>query len=103
MMKRKKKITKISQFLGGVHPYQRSKKEADGVKGTPKAEGFERCVVCGELTAVPVSMPIELREGYVVGCGQLCNSCNGLLQAETETMFLAEQILQAQNNAESTD
>lgn len=38
-------------------------------------EEIERCIICGELTGIPVSMPIEWRENYVVGCGQICAEC----------------------------
>jgi len=31
--------------------------------------------MCGALTAVPVSMPIEDRQYYEAGCGQLCSDC----------------------------
>ena len=69
-------FTKISQFFGeGVTPYQRSEKEADSVNNTPNTEEFERCVMCGALTCIPVSMPIDWRNNYVIGCGQLCNEC----------------------------
>ncbi|MBR5315006.1 MAG: hypothetical protein IKU45_06315 [Clostridia bacterium] len=41
----------------------------------PETEEFERCIVCGKLTSIPTSMPIEYRENYVVGCGQICDEC----------------------------
>ena len=49
-------------------------------KKTSKAaednEEFERCVLCHTLTDVRRSTPIEKREYYVVGIGQLCQSCS---------------------------
>lgn len=42
---------------------------------TPNTEEFERCIICGALTCVPISMPIDLRENYVIGLGQVCAEC----------------------------
>ena len=39
------------------------------------AEEFERCILCGALTCIRVSMPIDWRENYEIGCGQLCSAC----------------------------
>jgi len=38
-------------------------------------EQFERCIMCGALTCIPISMPIDWRENYEIGCGQLCSEC----------------------------
>lgn len=35
----------------------------------------EECVYCGMETPVPVNMPVDLREYYVDGAGQLCKKC----------------------------
>ena len=35
----------------------------------------ERCVLCGKETDVPVSLPIDRRNCYVEGSGQLCRGC----------------------------
>lgn len=45
------------------------------MKTMPQTEEFERCVMCGELTHVPISTPIEFRDFYEIGCGQLCVDC----------------------------
>lgn len=42
---------------------------------TPDTEEFERCVLCGALTCVPVWMPVDERIHYEIGCGQLCAAC----------------------------
>ena len=42
------------------------------MNNTPKTEEFERCVVCGALTCVPISMPVDWRENYEIGRGQIC-------------------------------
>lgn len=38
-------------------------------------EEYEKCVMCGEQTNVLSSTPIEQRECFEVGCGQLCLNC----------------------------
>jgi len=38
-------------------------------------EETDRCVLCGQKTEYSVSTPINEREGYVIGCGQLCKHC----------------------------
>ena len=48
-------------------------KTEEAVKSQP--EEYERCIICGELTDVPMTMPIEMRENYEIGCGQLCARC----------------------------
>ena len=50
----------------------------------PDREEYERCIMCGTLTRIPISMPIELRKNYEVGCGQLCDECAKKLQEATE-------------------
>ena len=67
------------------------------MNNTPKTEEFERCVMCGELTCIPVSMPIDLRENYEIGCGQICAECAKKQRkaAERENTLTTEQILLA--------
>lgn len=36
---------------------------------------FESCVLCGQITDVPVARDIQQRECYVEGAGQLCHDC----------------------------
>lgn len=38
-------------------------------------EEFEKCVICGKVTNFLVSMPIDLRENYEIGLGQVCVDC----------------------------
>ena len=35
----------------------------------------ERCVLCGKKTDVPIDLPIDRRDCYVEGSGQLCRDC----------------------------
>lgn len=37
--------------------------------------GFDRCVVCGAITEFYFSDPIDKREHYIEGAGQLCSTC----------------------------
>ena len=90
-------FTKISQFFGGGNFCLPAKKEADSVNTTPNTEEFERCVMCGKLTCVPISMPIDWRENYEIGCGQVCAEC-AKKQREScarESVLTTEQILLA--------
>lgn len=36
---------------------------------------MEICVMCGKVTAVPVTEPLDKRVNYFPGAGQLCNEC----------------------------
>lgn len=36
---------------------------------------YERCVLCGTPTKVPIMMPVDCRQHYVEGVGQLCEPC----------------------------
>lgn len=36
---------------------------------------LERCVLCHKKTDIPSDMPIDRRQGYIIGCGQLCKEC----------------------------
>ena len=35
-------------------------------------EGTERCHICGRDTQIAVTTPINEREGYISGVGQIC-------------------------------
>ena len=60
-------------------------------------EEFERCVICGKLTCIPISMPIDWRENYEIGCGQICAECTKKQReaTERENTLTNAQILQA--------
>jgi hypothetical protein len=40
-----------------------------------KVGPLEMCVSCGKMTSVETSTPIDLREHYIEGAGQLCPGC----------------------------
>ena len=35
--------------------------------------------MCGTQTNIPISLPIEQRKNYIIGMGQLCESCKNKL------------------------
>ena len=51
------------------------KKRASDKTEPGAPEGFERCALCGRLTPIPVSMPVDWREDYEMGFGQICIYC----------------------------
>lgn len=65
------------------------------MNNTPNTEEFERCVMCGELTCVPISMPVDWRENYEIGMGQICAACAKKQREATirENTLTTEQIL----------
>ena len=67
------------------------------MNNTPETEEFERCVMCGSMTCIPVSMPIDWRENYEIGCGQICAECAKKQREATGrgTPLSNVQILQA--------
>ena len=90
-------FAKIFQFFLGSTRCQCSEKEDDGVNNTPNTEEFERCVMCGALTSVPISMPVDWRENYEIGLGQICAACAKKQREATGwgKSLSNEQILQA--------
>jgi len=44
-------------------------------KEKERMEEKEECVICGHGTKYLKSTPIQEREHYVKGCGQLCENC----------------------------
>jgi len=45
------------------------------IKMEIKKPKFEKCVNCGAETPYLENLPIDLREHYVEGAGQLCKKC----------------------------
>lgn len=60
-----------------------SRKAAQNVYKSAAEDGFERCVICGAATPIPTSMPIDWRDHYEIGCGQICMECAKKIEAET--------------------
>lgn len=38
-------------------------------------EEYEVCVLCGAITNIPKSKPLDMRTDYLPGAGQLCHEC----------------------------
>ena len=38
-------------------------------------EKFERCCRCKQITNIPINTPIDFRDNYIEGSGQLCETC----------------------------
>lgn len=70
-----KKLKNFFRFFGKSTPRRHSEKKKKGAESAPETEEFERCVICGELTCIPVSMPVDWRENYELGFGQICAKC----------------------------
>lgn len=60
-----------------------------------KTEKFERCIICDAMTNVPISMPIDWRINYEIGCGQICAECAKKQRkaVERETALAHAQIM----------
>jgi len=60
-------------------------------------DGFELCVICGKPTSVPASLPVQWREDYELGCGQVCSACRQELRKITQNqdMLSHEKIILA--------
>ena len=89
-----KKFPKIHRlFVDGIC----DSKEGESCSATRDENEFERCVLCGMLTFVPKSMPIEWRENYEIGCGQNCSECAKKKRKafDAEDILTNAQIMQA--------
>ena len=63
---------------------------------TPQKEEYERCILCGNLTCIPVSMPIDQRDNYEIGAGQVCIECARKRRKAEEQQVLSDaKILRA--------
>ena len=68
-------LIKIARFFKHGTSNRRCHKDVNDVKSVPLTEEFERCVICGKLTCIPISMPVDWRENYEIGLGQICTEC----------------------------
>ena len=46
---------------------------------------YEKCVMGGEVTDIPVSLPIGQRKNYIERLGQLCINCKSRLVEEEQS------------------
>lgn len=47
-----------------------------------KGSKTDKCICCGCDTGVPAKTPIDERQYYIHGCGQLCSKCFAELYVE---------------------
>lgn len=76
------------------------------MKNAPDNEEFERCIMCGKLTCVPVSMPIDWRENYEIGCGQVCAECAKKQReaaVKENTLSTAQILLAVKQSSDETN
>lgn len=90
-------LIKIARFFKHGTSNRRCHKDVNDVKSVPLTEEFERCVICGKLTCIPISMPVDWRENYEIGLGQICAACTKKQREATirENALTTEQILLA--------
>ncbi len=48
---------------------------------------YEKCVICGIPTKVLRETPIDCRQNYIYGCGQLCERCASTFYKEERKGF----------------
>lgn len=58
-------------------------KTSCGTQGLPQ----EYCVLCHEDTGYTADVPIEKRQYYYEGCGQLCLNCYRKIQEEQQLLW----------------
>ena len=96
---------KLSRFFKRNNACSLVQKELDSANNTPDSEEYERCILCGKLTCIPISMPVDWRENYEIGMGQLCAECARKQQKATESehVLTAAQILYAVQESRCQD
>ena len=72
-----------------------SKEKKNNIQADSADEEFERCILCGRLTCIPISMPVDWRENYEPGLGQICAECARKQKGMeiTESILSDEEIL----------
>lgn len=53
---------------------------------------YEICAFCGAVTDVPILTPVDMRENYEIGFGQLCQKC---ARAQGKDVLSEAQIILA--------
>lgn len=92
-----KLFTQNLRFFWDSILYRRLERKTESLSDAPDTQELERCVMCGALTSIPVSMPIDLRNNYEIGLGQVCDKCANKLQEESysEDGLFYSQVIQA--------
>ena len=67
---------------------------------TEKADKIEACVLCGQETPYKFYEHIDMRYGYIEGCGQLCEKCYNLGTNREQILVPVSTILNTPNDSE---
>ena len=62
-------------FGGWIASLNEASRKGDELNELIYQLDYEKCVLCGKHTNIPVMMPISERAYYVECCGQLCPEC----------------------------
>jgi len=65
-----------------------------------KADQVEMCVLCGAETPYKFYEHIDMRYGYVEGCGQLCEKCYDMGTNREQLLVPASLIKTISNDSE---
>ena len=68
------------------------------MKNQAKTEEFERCILCGALTDIPISMPIDMRDNYEIGVGQICERCARVRRGEPSDAQILAAVEKSKEN-----
>lgn len=52
----------------------------------------ERCIICHQETGISEDTPIELRDNYIEGVGQLCPECALKITREQHSTQMSKSI-----------
>lgn len=93
---------KILRLIGKLATCKLSEKENIGIDIINNCEEFERCVICGKLTNILISTPIDRRANYEIRIGQICSECARKHQNKRWTTADSKQLLNMMNFSEKT-
>lgn len=54
---------------------------------------YELCVLCNKITSVSKDTPIESRDYYIIGAGQLCSECYQKVEESEINSKTIEQLV----------
>lgn len=78
-----------------IKPFRKNRTHKDAntsvTAENPAGAGrIEYCVCCGKATPYTFDTPIDQREHYIVGAGQLCYECAKKLEREADIKFVED-------------
>lgn len=63
-------------------------------------DGYEICVLCGKVTDVKFTTPVDYRYHYIEGAGQLCKSCYNRGTERRQIIIPADLVYNTPNDME---